>query len=43
VRKFDTYGDWHYFRMMPMVALDAFFGRRKARGVIDDYWYGDRR
>jgi glycosyltransferase involved in cell wall biosynthesis len=43
VRKFDAYGDWHYFRLMPRVALDAFFGRRKAGGVIDDYWYGDRR
>lgn len=43
VRKFDAYGDWHYFRMMPKVALGAFFGRRQARGVIDDYWYGDRR
>jgi hypothetical protein len=43
VRKFDVYGDWHYFRLMPKVALDAFFGRSKARSVIDDYWYGDRR
>jgi glycosyltransferase involved in cell wall biosynthesis len=43
VRKFDAYGDWHYFRIMPKVALELFSGRRNARGVIDDYWYGDRR
>ena len=43
VRKFDAYGDWHYFRIMPKVALDMVLGPGKPRGVIDDYWYGDRR
>jgi glycosyltransferase involved in cell wall biosynthesis len=41
-RKFDRYGDWHYFWMMPMLAFGTlsarFSGSRKARA----YWYEDR-
>ena len=42
VRKFDKYGDWHYFWMMPTLAIGTlrprFSGSPKAR----DYWYNDR-
>lgn len=42
VRKFDRYGDWHYFWLMPALALGTvrprFSGSRKARA----YWYEDR-
>jgi glycosyltransferase involved in cell wall biosynthesis len=42
VRKFDRYGDWHYFWMMPTLALGTlrprFSGSPKARA----YWYDDR-
>jgi len=41
-RKFDRYGDWHYFWMMPRLALGTFrpvfSGSAKARR----YWYDDR-
>jgi glycosyltransferase involved in cell wall biosynthesis len=41
-RKFDKYGDWHYFWLMPMLTLGTvrpkFSGSPKAR----DYWYNDR-
>lgn len=41
-RKFDKYGDWHYFWMMPSLALGTLHpglsGSRKARV----YWYDDR-
>ena len=41
-RKFDKYGDWHYFWLMPTLTLGTlrprFSGSPKAR----DYWYNDR-
>ena len=41
-RKFDKYGDWHYFWLMPALALGTlhpkFSGSPKAR----HYWYNDR-
>lgn len=41
-RKFDKYGDWHYFWLMPMLTLGTlrprFSGSEKAR----NYWYNDR-
>jgi glycosyltransferase involved in cell wall biosynthesis len=41
-RKFEKYGDWHYFWMMPSLAIGTlrpkFSGSPKARA----YWYNDR-
>lgn len=41
-RKFDRYGDWHYFTQMPAVGWRAL----RSKGALDDfakrYWYGDR-
>jgi glycosyltransferase involved in cell wall biosynthesis len=41
-RKFDKYGDWHYFWFMPAMALGTlhpkFSGSHRARA----YWYNDR-
>jgi glycosyltransferase involved in cell wall biosynthesis len=43
VRKFDAYGDWHYFRLMPTVALEVLRNGTKGSRFIDRYWYGDVR
>ena len=43
VRKFDAYGDWHYFRLMPTVALELVRHGTRGSGFIDRYWYGDVR
>ncbi len=41
-RKFDRYGDWHYFtRVLPRVVAAGFRPSRLG-GFIDDYWYRDR-
>ena len=41
-RKFDRYGDWHYFRDLPVAAL-AWLRNRNAPGdFIQRYWYNDR-
>jgi hypothetical protein len=41
-RKFDRYGDWHYFWLMPALTIGTlvpkFSGSERARA----YWYGDR-
>ncbi len=42
-RKFDRYGDWHYFREMPRVAMSVLLGRPTADAFIQSYWYGDQR
>lgn len=48
-RKFDTRGDWHYFRMAPPTAIFAMLFNRAAlqrqMGAerISDYWYDVRR
>jgi glycosyltransferase involved in cell wall biosynthesis len=43
VRKFDAFGDWHYFRLMPAVALDVVRRGQRASGFLGRYWYGDVR
>lgn len=43
VRKFDTYGDWHYFRLMPTVALEVLRRGTQGSRFIEEYWYGDVR
>lgn len=39
-RKFDRYGDWHYFRMPFRIAWSVFTGRD---AWVRDYWYETRR
>ena len=43
VRKFDSYGDWHYFRLMPAVALETLRRGQKGSRFLSRYWYGDVR
>lgn len=40
-RKFDRYGDWHYFTMMPMVGVRTLLHGSDSRGARS-YWYDDR-
>jgi glycosyltransferase involved in cell wall biosynthesis len=42
VRKFDRYGDWHYFWMMPGLALGTLFPSRSNHPTARQYWYKDR-
>lgn len=44
MRKFDRYGDWHYFRLIGHL-LPRLLGRRagEADALARDYWYSDRR
>ena len=39
VRKFDEFGDWHYIRMLPTVALGLLRGGGWVRQFADRYWY----
>ncbi len=41
-RKFDRYGDWHYFWMMPRLAAGTFFPRKSDHPTARRYWYEDR-
>lgn len=41
-RKFDRYGDWHYFWMMPRLALGTFVPRASDHPTARRYWYDDR-
>ncbi len=41
-RKFDRYGDWHYFRDLPGTALAWLRNRNAAGDFIQRYWYNDR-
>jgi glycosyltransferase involved in cell wall biosynthesis len=41
-RKFDRYGDWHYFWMMPRLTLGTLFPRRSDHPTARKYWYEDR-
>jgi len=43
VRKFDAYGDWHYFRLAPAVGLEVLRRGQKGSRFLDRYWYGDVR
>jgi glycosyltransferase involved in cell wall biosynthesis len=42
VRKFDRYGDWHYFWMMPRLALGTFKAEASDHPTARKYWYEDR-
>jgi glycosyltransferase involved in cell wall biosynthesis len=41
-RKFDKYGDWHYFRIMFGFPFKVLFAKDAARRVAMAYWYNDR-
>ena len=41
-RKFDLYGDWHYFRLVLTTGRGLFFPEAPNKAV-DEYWYSDRR
>lgn len=42
VRKFDRFGDWHYFWMMPRLALGTLFPGASDHRTARKYWYEDR-
>jgi glycosyltransferase involved in cell wall biosynthesis len=42
VRKFDRYGDWHYFWLMPMLAAGTLSARFSGSARARSYWYNDR-
>ena len=41
-RKFDKYGDWHYFTKMPRVAFWMMFNKNRSEKFTQAYWYEDR-
>ena len=41
-RKFDRYGDWHYFWMMPRLVLGTFSAAASNHPLARRYWYDDR-
>jgi glycosyltransferase involved in cell wall biosynthesis len=41
-RKFDQYGDWHWFVQIPRLAWHLLRGRRAAEGFARKYWYEGR-
>jgi hypothetical protein len=41
-RKFDRYGDWHYFTQMPAVGWRVIRGRDAVNEFARRYWYEDR-
>jgi glycosyltransferase involved in cell wall biosynthesis len=41
-RKFDRYGDWHYFTMMPLLLPGTLRARSSDRTAARRYWYDDR-
>jgi len=41
-RKFDRYGDWHYFWMMPRLVMGTFSARASNHPVARRDWYDDR-
>ncbi len=42
-RKFDRYGDWHYFTRMPGLAVRMLLRPRSAGAFAKRYWYEDER
>lgn len=42
LRKFDRYGDWYYFRMMPRLLGWMLTGRRGTIPICEECWYRDR-
>lgn len=41
-RKFDKYGDWHYFTRMPRVGFWMLIDKRRVEKFTRAYWYDDR-
>jgi len=41
-RKFDKYGDWHYFALPFRMLADVLRGRATCSAWVQDYWYKDR-
>lgn len=41
-RKFDRYGDWHYFTQLPAMAIKSFGNSRTLTDFARRYWYEDR-
>jgi glycosyltransferase involved in cell wall biosynthesis len=41
-RKFDAYGEWHWFAQMPRLAWHLLRGKRDAEGFAKKYWYEGR-
>jgi glycosyltransferase involved in cell wall biosynthesis len=41
-RKFDRYGDWHYFWLMPSLTIGTLMARLSNSTRARDYWYNDR-
>jgi glycosyltransferase involved in cell wall biosynthesis len=41
-RKFDRYGDWHYFWMMPRLAAGTLVPKASDHPTARKYWYEDR-
>ncbi len=41
-RKFDRYGDWHYFTMMPTLLAGTLRSRASGSPAARRYWYEDR-
>jgi glycosyltransferase involved in cell wall biosynthesis len=41
-RKFDRYGDWHYFWLMPMLTIGTLVPKRSGSAKARSYWYEDR-
>lgn len=41
-RKFDTYGDWHYFTQLPILAVKMFTKPDARTEFAEQYWYRDR-
>ena len=42
-RKFDRFGDWHYFTMGLNALLGLLRGDPKDREIADQYWYKPER
>ena len=42
MRKFDRWGDWHYFTMMPGIARSLIRPNPEAETLVRQYWYQDR-
>ncbi len=42
LRKFDRFGDWYYFRLMPRLLRWMLTGRRGTIPICEECWYPDR-
>jgi glycosyltransferase involved in cell wall biosynthesis len=42
MRKFDRFGEWHYFKMAPRLSAGLLFPNRRSDELIQKYWYEDR-